>query len=71
MKMGQASQQIFSQIIFASGGSGLGSVASEKLPWRLDEVEKLRWWLDEAEKLRWWLDEAEKHRWWLDEAEKT
>ncbi|XP_013603155.1 PREDICTED: uncharacterized protein LOC106310469 [Brassica oleracea var. oleracea] len=81
MKMGQASQQISSQLIFASGGSGLGSVASEKLRWRLDEAEKLRWWLDnaekhrwwldEAEKLRWWLDNAEKHRWWLDEAEKT
>ncbi|CDY40510.1 BnaC01g20020D [Brassica napus] len=50
--MGQASQQIFSQIIFASGGSGLGSVASEKLRWWLDEAEKHRWWLDEAEKTR-------------------
>ncbi|CAN6814424.1 unnamed protein product [Brassica oleracea] len=40
--MGQASQQISSQFIFASGGYGLGSVASEKLRWRLDEAEKTR-----------------------------
>ncbi|CDY44166.1 BnaC01g22160D [Brassica napus] len=39
------------QFIFASGGSGLGSVAS------IDEEENLWWWLDEAEKLQWRLEE--------------